>query len=152
MRRIFIIFSLIFLIGIIYLMVINFNNYANVNYLHSSFANNQAQLVFGEHAGLLYKATRMSTYTFLVLIVGVFVGAGTVNLFLSAVNDKVKAYQRELEKTSISGSANASKVEVLEAKIKTLEKAFDTVIDERTKLEVQIKSLNAEIENLNKRG
>lgn len=45
-------------------------------------------------------------------------------MFLSASKDKVKAYQRELERTSISGSANASRVEVLEAKIKTLEKAF----------------------------
>jgi len=38
---------------------------------------------------------------------------------------------------------------VLEAKIKTLEKAFNTVIDERTKLEVQIKTLNAELESIN---
>ena len=71
-------------------------------------------------------------------------------MFLDAAKDKVKAYQRELEKSSISGTTNASKVEVLEAKIKTLEKAFNTVIDERTKLEVQIKTLNAEIDNLNK--
>ena len=45
---------------------------------------------------------------------------------------------------------NASKVEVLEAKIKTLEKAFNTVIDERKKLEVQIENLNNELDNLNK--
>jgi len=45
---------------------------------------------------------------------------------------------------------NASRVEVLEAKNKTLEKAFNTVIDERTQLEVQIKSLNAELDKINK--
>ena len=88
----------------------------------------------------------------LTLISGIFVGAGTVYMFLEATKIKVKAYERELEKTSISGTNNASKVEVLEAKIKTLEKAFNTVIDERTKLEVQIKTLNAEIDNLNKKN
>ena len=70
-------------------------------------------------------------------------------MFLSATKAKVKAYERELEKTSITGQNNASKVDVLEAKIKTLEKAFNTVIDERTKLEVQIKTLNAELESIN---
>ena len=64
--------------------------------------------------------------------------------------DRVKAYKRELEKSSVSGEANASKVDVLEAKIKTLEKAFNSVVDERTKLELQIKNLNNEIDNLSK--
>lgn len=98
------------------------------------------------------KAVRVSTFLVLTLIAGIFVGAGTVYMFLEATKVKVKAYERELEKTSISGTNNASKVEVLEAKIKTLEKAFNTVIDERTKLEVQIKTLNAEIDNLNKKN
>ena len=81
-----------------------------------------------------------------------FVGAGTVNMFLSAQKDQVKAYKRELEKSSVAGADNASKVDVLEAKIKTLEKAFNTVIDERTQLEIQIKSLNSEIDNMRKKG
>lgn len=98
----------------------------------------------------LGKAIRLSTYTVLILLGGIFTGAGTVYMFYDATKDKVKAYQRELEKTSISGSNNASRVEVLEAKIKTLEKAFSAVIDERQKLEVQIKSLNAELDNINK--
>ena len=92
---------------------------------------------------------RLSTYTVLILLSGIFVGAGTVYMFLTIQKDKVKAYKRELEKTSVAGADNASKVEVLEAKIKTLEKAFNTVIDERTSLEIQIKSLNSEIEKLN---
>lgn len=152
MRRVFIILSILILICLVYLMAINFNNYANINYIHNAIVNTTQNPELGNQSELLSRAVRVSTYTFLVLLAGIFVGAGTVNLFLNAMTDKVKAYQRELEKTSISGSANASKVEVLEAKIKTLEKAFDTVIDERTKLEVQIKTLNAEIENLNKKG
>lgn len=128
----------------------NFGNVINVNYLYSNMLDAQSQAGLTENGAYFYKAMKLSTYTLLILLSGLFVGSGTVYMFLSATKDKVKAYQRELERTSISGSNNASRVEVLEAKIKTLEKAFSTVVDERTKLEVQIKSLNAELDNLNK--
>jgi len=131
-------------------MVLNFNKYFDVNYLYSVLLDAQNQADWTTQSGMYSKAVRGSTFIFVSLLSGIFIGAGTVYMFLSAANDRVKAYQRELEKTSISGSTSASKVEVLEAKIKTLEKAFNTVIDERTKLEVQIKTLNAEIDNLNK--
>lgn len=134
MKRVFIFLSILILLAFIYLMALNFNSYTGVIYVPSGNP----------------LAVRMSTYVFLILAAGIFVGGGTVYMFLDAAKDKVKAYQRELEKTAITGSDNASRVEVLEAKIKTLEKAFDTVIDERTQLEIQIKNLNAEIDNLNK--
>lgn len=150
MKRIFLVLSVAALLGIIYLTFMNFGNTVNVNYLYSNMLDAQPQAGLTENGAYFYKAIKLSTYTFLILLSGLFVGAGTVYMFLSATNDKVKAYQRELERTSISGTANASRVEVLEAKIKTLEKAFSTVVDERTKLEVQIKTLNAELDNLNK--
>lgn len=150
MKRVFLILSVVILLGLIYLAILNFNNYADINLLYSNMIDIQNKTGWTEHGAYLGRAVRLSTFVVLTLISGIFVGAGTVYMFLDATKDKVKAYQRELEKTSISGSNNASRVEVLEAKIKTLEKAFNTVIDERTKLEVQIKSLNAEIENLNK--
>lgn len=131
-------------------MVLNFNKYFDVNYLYSVLLDAQKQADWTTQTGMCSKAVRGSTFIFFSLLSGIFIGAGTVYMFLSAANDRVKAYQRELEKTSISGSTSASKVEVLEAKIKTLEKAFNTVIDERTKLEVQIKTLNAEIDSLSK--
>ena len=96
------------------------------------------------------KQMNLAAYTLSLLIGGIFVGGGIVYMFWHAAKDKLKAYQRELEKTSITGTNSASRVEVLEAKIKTLEKAFNTVIDERTQLEVQIKTLNAELDSLNK--
>ena len=150
MRRVFLILSVIILLGVIYFAIINFNNYANINYLFSPLLDAQTKAGWSEQGAYFAKAIRVSTYTILILLSGIFAGAGTVYMFLSAQNERVKAYQRELEKSSISGMNNASRVEVLEAKIKTLEKAFNTVIDERTQLEIQIKSLNAEIDNMNK--
>ena len=139
MRRIFMALSILLLLIVIYISLINFENYAAVN--------------FSTLSGHIFpRAIRISTYTVLVLLSGIFVGAGTVNMFLSAQRDKVKAYKRELEKSSVAGADYASKVDVLEAKIETLEKAFNTVIDERTQLEIQIKSLNSEIDNMRKKG
>lgn len=147
MKKIYLGLSIVLLLCVIYLAMVNFNNYALINVLSGMDIHRDGLVANGQY---LAKAVRISTYTVLILLSGIFVGAGTVYMFLSAQKEKVRAYQRELEKTSISGLDNASRVEVLEAKIKTLEKAFNTVIDERTKLEVQIKTLNAEIDNLNK--
>lgn len=147
MKKIYLGLSIVLLLCVIYLAMVNFNNYALINVLSGMDIHRDGLVANCQY---LAKAVRISTYTVLILLSGIFVGAGTVYMFLSAQKEKVKAYQRELEKTSISGLDNASRVEVLEAKIKTLEKAFNTVIDERTKLEVQIKTLNAEIDNLNK--
>lgn len=147
MKKIYLGLSIVLLLCVIYFAMVNFNNYALINVLSGMDIHRDGLVANGQYFA---KAVRISTYTVLILLSGIFVGAGTVYMFLSAQKEKVKAYQRELEKTSISGLDNASRVEVLEAKIKTLEKAFNTVIDERTKLEVQIKTLNAEIDNLNK--
>ena len=138
MRRIFLALSIVLLLGFIYIAVINLDNNINLNYVYNVIEpqNN--------------KTFSLGLYTLVSLFAGIFVGAGIVYMFLSAQNDKVKAYQRELERTSVSGLNNASRVEVLEAKIKTLEKAFNTVADERTQLEVQIKNLNQEIDNITK--
>lgn len=150
MRRIYLVLSILILLSVIYFTIMNFNNYISLNVLYSNLLDAQASAGWTENGAYFVKAIRLSTYTILVLLGGIFAGAGTVYMFLQVQTDKVKAYQRELEKTSIAGSDNASKVEVLEAKIKTLEKAFNTVIDERTQLEVQIQTLNAEIDKINK--
>ena len=139
MKRLFMAFSIIILLIFVYFIVNNLNNAMSLNLV----------LLNGV---VLPKTVKVSSYTLLIALGGIFAGAGTVYMFLSATKDKVKAYQRELEKSSVSGQNNASKVDVLEAKIKTLEKAFNSVIDERTQLEVQIKTLNAEIDNLNKKS
>ncbi len=139
MKKLFFFFSMLVLIGVVYLIIMNTGNSVDVNYLKGY-----------SYTVDMTRTLKVSSYTAIILLAGIISGLGIMSLFLGIQKDKVKAYKRELEKTSISGETNASRVEVLEAKIKTLEKAFNTVIDERTKLEVQIKSLNAEIEALNK--
>ncbi len=150
MRRVYLVVSLIILLIVIYFAAINFNNYLLLNVLSGNSVDVQTNSILSVNGAFLAKAIRVSTYTVLVLLAGIFAGAGIVYMFLQAQSQKLKAYQRELERTSITGVDNASRVEVLEAKIKTLEKAFNTVIDERTKLEVQIQSLNNEIDKLSK--
>lgn len=138
MRKLFLALSIIILMIVLYLAAINFNNIADINILS------------GANLAKISISANIAIYTICILIAGLLVGAGIVYMFLDATNERVKIYQRELEKTSISGTNSASKVEVLEAKIKTLEKAFNTVIDERTKLEMQIKDLNTTLDKLNK--
>lgn len=143
MRKFYLIMSIIILLAAAYLIIVNLNNYQPVHYCHST------EIIDG-HRTFLYRMMNIASYTALVLFSGIISGAGIVYSFLGAAKDKIKAYERELEKTSVTGQNNASKVEVLEAKIQTLEKAFNTVIEERSKLETEIKSLNTELENLKK--
>ncbi|MBR1425440.1 hypothetical protein IJ579_07760 [bacterium] len=138
MKKIFFIFSIAILLLVAYVAIMNVEASFGVNYLKAANGEYSTELVNG------------AFYTLLILCSGIFVGSGILSLFLGIQNDKVNAYKRELERTSISGEANSSRVEVLEAKIKTLEKAFNTVVDERTKLEIQIQDLNSEIDKLNK--
>lgn len=153
MKKIFLIFSIVILLGIAYLIILNLHNYQPIHYSYTDLR--QTLLPDGRltrtigNTTYLYKTLNIAGLIGATLLSGIIVGAGTVYLFLSTANTKIKAYERELERTSVTGQNNASKVEVLEAKIKTLEKAFSTVIDERTKLEVQIKTLNAELDSIN---
>ena len=150
MRRVFLVLSVMILIFGLYIAFMNTGNSVDINVLYSNLLDVQTQAGWTEQGGFFVKNLNLAAYTLALLFGGIFVGSGIVYMFWHAAKDKLKAYQRELEKTSISGTNSASRVEVLEAKIKTLEKAFNTVIDERTKLEVQIKTLNAELDSLNK--
>ncbi len=50
-----------------------------------------------------------------------------------SMQEKTKAYRRELEKGSISNSTSSSKIEVLENKIQVLEKALDDALKNQNK-------------------
>ena len=47
---------------------------------------------------------------------------------MRTINEKNSAYKRQLEKTSVSRTESSSRVEVLEAKIKVLEKALEDAL------------------------
>ena len=135
MKKVFFIISIIILLSGVYLILTNLNNLQPVHYIFT-----------GDGADDKVYITNIALYTGLILFAGVLAGGGIVNMFLAEAKTKLKAYERELEKTSIKGENNASKADVFEAKIKTLETALNSVLDEKTKLESQVKQLNTEIE------
>lgn len=139
MKKLFFSLSLIIILLTVYFSIINSGSIVELTYLKGT-----------ELTSDMTVELKVSLYTILVLFAGLFSGAGIMSLFIKVQEDKIKAYKRELEKSTVTKEASSSKVDVLEAKIKTLEKAFTSVVDERTKLEVQIKDLNAEIDSLNK--
>ena len=64
----------------------------------------------------------------LAFIVGLIFGMLLMNVFVIVKNKKISVYQRKLEKESISSDENAAKVNVLESKIKVLEKALENAL------------------------
>lgn len=68
-------------------------------------------------------------YTAIVAVLGVLIGAIWLGQFYFSEKGKLGVYKRELEKSSISDSSNKSRVEVLEAKIATLEKALQDALN-----------------------
>ena len=75
------------------------------------------------------RSINLSTYSLVVLLVGIFSGISWVGQFYLMQRDKLNVYKRELEKSSITNMSSTSKVEVLEAKIATLEKALEDAIN-----------------------
>lgn len=66
---------------------------------------------------------------FLAFIAGVL-SSSVIMIFLMIVKDnKIKAYQRQLEKESISSDDNSARVKVLEQKIEVLEKALESALN-----------------------
>jgi len=77
----------------------------------------------------------MNSDYLLILIAGVSgfaLGAGWFGFLYVKLKSKTAAYQRQLEKTSIAGSSNSSKVDVLEAKIRVLEKALNEALNKNS--------------------
>ncbi len=101
--------SFLFLIDVIYVAVVNV-----------------ASLVVLEPFGL---TLNFAIYTAIILVVGILIGAIWIGLFYMSEKGKLHMYKRELEKSSISDSSNKSRVEVLEAKIATLEKALQDALN-----------------------
>ena len=60
--------------------------------------------------------------------IGLVIGMLLMNFFVLVKNKKISAYQRKLEKESISSDENAAKVKVLESKIEVLEKALENAL------------------------
>jgi MFS superfamily sulfate permease-like transporter len=61
-------------------------------------------------------------------VIGILAGVLWASSFYSPVQNKLKEYQRKLEKTSVTTDEESSKVAVLEEKIKTLEAALQSAL------------------------
>lgn len=75
------------------------------------------------------KSLNIALFTFLVFGVGLFVGIALFMPFYSAQEDKLNAFRRELEKSSVKTDASTSEVKVLQAKIEVLEKALKDALN-----------------------
>jgi uncharacterized membrane protein YciS (DUF1049 family) len=64
-----------------------------------------------------------------MFIAGFVVGAGWFGVLYFRLKHKTGAYERKLEKTAVQNSSSTSRAEVLEAKIKVLEKALDDALN-----------------------
>jgi len=122
MKKIFNIFAYLLLLFVIYVGVVNFDQ--NIA-LQIGAIKGLADLGLPQYAiqvsvGILILA---------VVAIGFVISAFLVGQFYLVQKDKLNAYKRELEKSSVSNSTSSSKVEVLEAKIATLEKALDNALN-----------------------
>ena len=71
-------------------------------------------------------------YTYQIIFafgMGIFISSFFWILLTYSKNKKINAYQRQLEKESISSDENAAKVKVLESKIQVLEKALENALN-----------------------
>ena len=70
-------------------------------------------------------------YVIGILCVGFLAGLLLGCAFMFNQKDKINPYKRQLEKLSVVKDSSQSRVEVLEAKIKTLEAALQKSIDNK---------------------
>lgn len=64
-------------------------------------------------------------------VAGTLAGVFWAASFYAPVENKLKEYQRKLEKTSVESDEESSKVAVLEEKIKTLETALQSALENK---------------------
>lgn len=64
-------------------------------------------------------------------VAGTFAGIFWAASFYSPVENKLKEYQRKMEKASVQSDEESSKVAVLEEKIKTLEAALQSALENK---------------------
>lgn len=111
MRKNLNILASLILLYVIYVALINFGQSADIN------------------LGIISMFANLGVFILCIVLIGTFFGASIVGYFYSLQKEKLNAYKRELEKSSVSNSTSTSKVEVLEAKIATLEKALDNALN-----------------------
>ena len=71
-------------------------------------------------------------YQLFLAFLGGFIFNSFIMIFITIVkNNKIKAYQRQLEKEAILSGDNSARVKVLEQKIEVLEKALENALNNK---------------------
>lgn len=125
MKTILSIISYLAILGVIYIAVINAPQSVTINLLNDEII----KILNLQNIEIINKTFNIATYTLAVLATGFIAGVFLIGQLYWSEKAKINAYKRELEKSSVSNSSNSSKVQVLEAKIATLEKALDDALN-----------------------
>ena len=124
MKKLLNIFAYMVLLFVVYVAIINISQSITIEI---GAVKDLAKLGIPE----ISKTLSVGVYSLIILAVGFVTGLLIVGQFYFVQKDKLNAYKRELEKSSVSNSTSSSKVEVLEAKIATLEKALDSALNNK---------------------
>jgi Protein of unknown function (DUF1049). len=119
MKIVFYIISIVIVISVIFLAALNTQTVFNFTVWEAKGAN-----------AVIYHASLVQVILG-AFVAGILAGVFWAVAFYTPIQAKLKEYQRKLEKTSVQSSEESSKVEVLEAKIATLEKALQAAIENK---------------------
>ncbi len=117
--------SYIAVLCVIYVAIMNAPQTISISLL----SNNMVVALGLQDVEIINKTFNIATYTLLVLLIGILTGGCVLGRYYLTEKEKLNAYKRELEKSSVNNSSNSSKVKVLEAKIATLEKALNDALN-----------------------
>lgn len=119
MKTIFNIISIIIIIAVIFLAALNTQTAFDFTVWGTS----------GTKA-IAYHVTLVQVIL-MTFVAGILTGIFWAAAFYKPVQTKLKEYQRKLEKTSVQSTEESSKVAVLEEKIKVLEKALQSALENK---------------------
>ena len=117
MKIIFNLISIVMIVAVIFLASLNTQSFAFTVWL-------------AKGASIIYNVA-LAKVLLTFFVVGILTGVFWAAAFYAPIQNKLKEYQRKLEKTSVQTDEESSKVEVLEAKIEVLEKALQSALENR---------------------
>lgn len=124
------IYKLLSYVAWIFIILLAAMNIAGVTHIDIVSAQGAAFLADKLHLTVPVTAFYIKTPVLYVILFALGEIAGICYLLplYNSMQEKTKAYRRELEKGSVTNSTSTSKIEVLENKIQVLEKALDDAL------------------------
>lgn len=128
MRTVFTLLNYLLWLGVVVLAIMNMNDVCHINLINAEASAFIAQYL---HINAPVSAIYLKTpILYLILFaLGEIAGICYLMPLYKSGQEKLQAYKRELERGSVTNSSSASKIEVLENKIRVLEKALDDALN-----------------------